>query len=66
MLLESCLGSREASHGLCEQLSKQGAVLGKKKQFMQKPPFKDFYMLTMNTALSRYAEMTQIYYILHG
>ena len=31
MLIESCLGSSEASHRLCEQLSKQGVVLGKKK-----------------------------------
>ena len=31
MLLESCFGSSEASHRLCEQLSKQGVVLGKKK-----------------------------------
>ena len=31
MLLESCLGSSEPSHRLCEQLSKQGAVLGKNK-----------------------------------
>ena len=30
MLLESCLGSSEASHRWCELLSKQGAVLGKK------------------------------------
>ena len=30
MLLESCLGSSEASHRLC-QLSKKGAVLAKKK-----------------------------------
>ena len=58
MLLESCLGSREAGHGLCEQLSKQGAVHGKKKQFMQNPQFKDFYMITKITALARYAEMT--------
>ena len=31
MRLESCLGSSEASHRSCEQLSKHGAVLGKKK-----------------------------------
>ena len=31
MLLESCSGSSEASLRLCEQLSKQGAGLGKKK-----------------------------------
>ena len=31
MLLESCLGTSEASHRLCEHLSKQGMVLGKKK-----------------------------------
>ena len=31
MVLESCLGSSEASHRLCEQLSKKGAVLGKKR-----------------------------------
>ena len=31
MLLESCPGSSEASHRLCEHLSKQGMVLGKKK-----------------------------------
>ena len=31
MLLESYFGSSEASHRFCEQLSKQGAVVGKKK-----------------------------------
>ena len=31
MLLESCLGLSEVSHRLCERLSKQGAVLVKKK-----------------------------------
>ena len=41
MPLESCLGSSEASHRLCEQLSKQGAVLGKKKAVYAKSTFKD-------------------------
>ena len=36
MLLQSCLGSSEASHRLCEQLNKQGAVLGKKKAVFAK------------------------------
>ena len=31
MHLESCLGSSEASYRLREQLSKRGAVFGKKK-----------------------------------
>ena len=31
MLLESCRGSSEVSHRLCEQLSKQEAVVGRKK-----------------------------------
>ena len=31
MLLESCFASSEASHRLCELLSKQGVILGKKK-----------------------------------
>ena len=58
MLLESCLGLSEASLRLCEQFSKQRAVLGKKAVYAKSTILRTDYMITMNTALSRYTEMT--------
>ena len=58
MLLESCLGSSEASHRLCEPLSMQGSVLGKKKSSLCKIYHLRTDYIPKNTALSRYGEMT--------
>ena len=61
MLLEGCLGTSEASYRLCEQLSKQGVVLEEEKSSICKiHHLKTDSMIIKNTALSGYAEMTDL------